>query len=152
MPYTFSFSDTSVIFTFYLYFFVVDSEFFFFFKQKTAYEWRISDWSSDVCSSELVESASLALNTPAARLIARGEERFLLLDEVEALQASRALVVDACRHVVRDAGAAVSLARRPVLFALARALGEAWPGGAPRDLLVASADARGVGEGCVRSC
>src|SRR3546814_9864317 len=28
--------------------------FFFFFKQKTAYEWRISDWSSDVCSSDLV--------------------------------------------------------------------------------------------------
>src|SRR3546814_4669189 len=27
--------------------------FFFFFKQKTAYEWRISDWSSDVCSSDL---------------------------------------------------------------------------------------------------
>ena len=44
------------------------------------------------------------LNTPAARLIARGEERLLLLEEVEALLASEALVVDACRHVVRDAG------------------------------------------------
>src|SRR3546814_5469456 len=30
-------------------------EFFFFFKQKTAYEMRISDWSSDVCSSDLFE-------------------------------------------------------------------------------------------------
>ena len=50
-----------------------------------------------------VESASLVLNTPAARLIARGEERLLLLEEVEALLASKALVVDACRHVVRDA-------------------------------------------------
>src|SRR3546814_7666467 len=29
--------------------------FFFFFKQKTAYEWRISDWSSDVCSSDLID-------------------------------------------------------------------------------------------------
>ncbi len=86
-----------------------------------------------------VESASLVLNTPAARLIARGEERTLLLDEVEALLASRALIVDACRHVVRDACTAVSLARRPVLFALARALGEAWPGDVPRDLLVARA-------------
>jgi hypothetical protein len=86
-----------------------------------------------------VESASLILNTPAARLIARGEERLLLLDEVEALQASKALVVDACRHVVRDPGAVVSLATRPVLFALARALGEAWPGDVPRDLLVARA-------------
>ena len=49
-----------------------------------------------------VESASLVLNTPAARLIARGEERLLLLEEVEALLASKALVVDACRHVVRE--------------------------------------------------
>src|SRR3546814_1419922 len=32
---------------------------FFFFKQKTAYEMRISDWSSDVCSSDLVESEAL---------------------------------------------------------------------------------------------
>ena len=80
-----------------------------------------------------VESASLVLNTPAARLIARGEERPLLLEEVEALLASKAFVVDACRHVVRDAGTVVSLATRPVLFALARALGEAWPGDVPRE-------------------
>jgi hypothetical protein len=86
-----------------------------------------------------VESASLVLNTPAARLIARGEERLLLLEEVEALLASRALVVDACRHVVRDARTVVSLERRPVLFALARALGEAWPGDVPRGTLVARA-------------
>ena len=86
-----------------------------------------------------VESAFLVLNTPAARLIASGEERLLLLKEVEALLASKAFVVDACRHVVRDAGTVVSLARRPVLFALARALGEAWPGDVPRDTLVARA-------------
>ena len=53
--------------------------------------------------------------------------------------ASKAFVVDACRHVVRDARTVVSLARRPVLFALARALGEAWPGDVPRDTLVARA-------------
>src|SRR5271169_2680267 len=86
-----------------------------------------------------VENASLVLNTPAARLIARGEERPLLLEEVEALQASKALVVDACRHVVRDPRTVVSLARRPVLFALARALGEAWPRDVPRGTLVARA-------------
>jgi hypothetical protein len=84
-----------------------------------------------------VESAFRTLNTPAARLIASGEERPLLLEEVEALQASKALVVDACRHVVRDPRAVVSLATRPVLFALARALGEAWPADVPRDTLVA---------------
>jgi DNA-binding transcriptional ArsR family regulator len=86
-----------------------------------------------------VESASLVLNTPAARLIAHGEERPLLLAEVEALLASGALVVDACRYVVRDARTAVSLATRPVLFALARALSEAWPGDVPRGALVARA-------------
>jgi len=86
-----------------------------------------------------IESASLVLNTPAARLIARGEERLLLLEEVEALLASKALIVDACRHVVRDARTAVSLARRPVLFALVRALGEAWPEDVPRATLVARA-------------
>jgi hypothetical protein len=83
-----------------------------------------------------VESASVVLNTPAARLIARGEERALLLEEVEALLASKALVVDACRYVVRDARTVVSLARRPVLFALARALGEAWPGDVSRGTLL----------------
>jgi hypothetical protein len=86
-----------------------------------------------------VESAWLVLNAPAARLVARGKERPLLLDEVEALQASPALVVDACRYVVRDGDGAVSLATRPVLFALARALGEAWPGDMTRDALVARA-------------
>jgi hypothetical protein len=86
-----------------------------------------------------VESASLVLNTPAARLIARGEESPLLLEDVEALLASKVLVVDACRYVVRDARTVVSLARRPVLFALARALGEAWPGDVPRGTLLARA-------------
>jgi hypothetical protein len=86
-----------------------------------------------------VEGASLVLNAPAARLIAGGEERPLLLEEVEALFASGALVVDGCRHVVRDLRTVVSLATRPVLFALARALGEAWPADVPRDTLVARA-------------
>ncbi|MFM0005521.1 helix-turn-helix domain-containing protein [Paraburkholderia dipogonis] len=86
-----------------------------------------------------VDNAALVLNAPAARLLARGEERPLLLDEVEALLASKALIVDACRHVVRDAGAVISLASRPVLFVLARALAEAWPEDVSRDVLVARA-------------
>jgi len=86
-----------------------------------------------------VESAGVVLNAPAARLIASGEERLLLLEEVEALMASNALVVDACRHVVRDRRTVVSLARRPVLFTVVRALGEAWPGDVSRDTLVARA-------------
>jgi hypothetical protein len=86
-----------------------------------------------------IEGAARVLDTPAARLIARGEERTVLLEEVEALLASKALVVDACRHVVRDARTAVSLARRPVLLVLARALAEGWPADVSRDVLVVRA-------------
>jgi hypothetical protein len=86
-----------------------------------------------------VESASLVMNTPAARLIANGKERPLLLEEVEALLASGALVVDACRYVVCDARSTVPLATRPVLFTLARAMAEAWPGDVPRNALIARA-------------
>jgi len=86
-----------------------------------------------------VETASHLLNTPAARLLARGKARPLLLEDVEVLLASKAIVIDACRNLVRHAEIRVSLATRPVLFALARALGEAWPGDAPRDGLLAQA-------------
>ncbi|MGB8535554.1 MAG: helix-turn-helix domain-containing protein [Acidobacteriaceae bacterium] len=86
-----------------------------------------------------LESAYLLLSTPAARLISHGEERLLRLEEVEALLASKSLVVDACRHVVRSAGTVISITGRPVLFALARALGEGWPGDVPRDVLLARA-------------
>jgi DNA-binding winged helix-turn-helix (wHTH) protein len=86
-----------------------------------------------------VESARSILNTPAARRIARGEDRLLLLEEVETLLSSKALVIDACRNVVRNANTLVSLTTRPVLFALARALGEAWPGDVPRDVLLTRA-------------
>lgn len=86
-----------------------------------------------------VEGVSVVLNAPAARLIVLGEERQLLLDEVETLLESKALIVDACRHAVREANTVVSLAKRPVLFALARALGEAWPEDVSRDALVSRA-------------
>lgn len=86
-----------------------------------------------------VERASVVLDTPAARLIARGGERPLVLEEVEAVLASEALIVDACRNAVRHRGAPISLATRPVLFALARALGEAWPHDVARDVLLARA-------------
>jgi hypothetical protein len=86
-----------------------------------------------------VENAAVLLNTPAARLISRGGERLLLLEDAEALLASGALVIDAIRHVVRDGPTVVSLTRRPVLFALARALAERWPEDVSRDDLVARA-------------
>ncbi|MGF6207937.1 helix-turn-helix domain-containing protein [Pseudomonas frederiksbergensis] len=86
-----------------------------------------------------VEHAVLVLNTPVARLITHGQERPMLLEEVEALLASTSLVVDACRYSVRGAGMSVALATRPVLFAIARALAEAWPADVTRATLIARA-------------
>ena len=86
-----------------------------------------------------VESARLMLDAPAARLLAEGRERPVRLHEIEALLASKTLVVDACRHGLHGPDATVALASRPVLFALARALGEAWPAEVPRDALIARA-------------
>jgi hypothetical protein len=86
-----------------------------------------------------VEGAAEVMDTPAARLVARGGQRAMLIEDVEALFASDALIVDACRNVVRQQGMIVPLAKRPVLFALARALAEAGPAGASREALVARA-------------
>jgi len=86
-----------------------------------------------------VEGAALVLKTPAARLLSRGDERLLQLADVEALLNSGVLVVDACRNIIRREASAVSLATRPVLFALARALGEAWPADVSRRALLARA-------------
>ena len=83
-----------------------------------------------------VDAVSLVLDTPAARLMAAGVVRPLLLDEIEPLLASGALVMDACRFAVRRAGKVVPLETRPVLFALARALAEAWPVGISRETLL----------------
>jgi len=96
-------------------------------------------WARIPALAAEVEHALAVLDTPAARLIARGEERPLLLEEVEALLASKALVIDACRNLVRERNMLVPLARRPVLFALARTLGEAWPGDVARDVLLTRA-------------
>jgi hypothetical protein len=86
-----------------------------------------------------VRRASHVLDTPAARLIGNRAERFLLLEDVEQVLASDALIIDACRNAVRRSGVTAPLATRPVLFALARALGEAWPGDVARDVLLARA-------------
>ena len=86
-----------------------------------------------------VETMSRVLETPAARLISSGQERLLFLEDVRALLRSKTLVIDGCRHIVHESHRVISLARRPVLFALARALGEAWPGDVSRAALVARA-------------
>jgi len=86
-----------------------------------------------------VDSAKLILDTPAARLISRGSEHPLLLGEVERLATSTALVVDTFHHAVRRQGRIVSLGTRPVLFALARLLAQAWPADVSRETLISGA-------------
>ena len=86
-----------------------------------------------------VEAAAHRLDTPAARHITRGKEHLILLEDVEALLNSGTLIVDACRRVVRRGKMVIPLASRPVLFALARALAEAWPGDVSRITLLKAA-------------
>jgi hypothetical protein len=86
-----------------------------------------------------VEEARAALTRPAARRISAGQQQLLRIDQVEALLDSGALVVDACRRGLHAGAEWRALARRPVLFALARALAEAWPGDADRNELIATA-------------
>ena len=86
-----------------------------------------------------VAHAHALLGQPAARLLGPRGEQALRLQDVAALRASAdTLVVDACRHGVHGGGMWQSLARRPVLFALARALAQAWPGDADREALIAT--------------
>lgn len=85
-----------------------------------------------------VAHARALLAQPAARLLEPGGEQVLRLQDVAALRASRhTLVVDACRHAVHADGVALPLARRPVLFALVRALAQAWPDDVDREALIA---------------
>jgi hypothetical protein len=83
--------------------------------------------------------AHAALERPAARRFDAERDRPLRLADVEALLGSDALVLDACRRSLRAGAHALPLARRPILFALARALAEAWPGDVERDVLIARA-------------
>ena len=86
-----------------------------------------------------VDRAARALAAPAARRVSGNSDRLLRLDEVEALLASDALVIDACRNAVRAGATMIPLASRPVLFALARTLAQAWPGDVPRETLLLNA-------------
>ncbi|VTU45813.1 helix-turn-helix domain-containing protein [Variovorax sp. PBL-E5] len=86
-----------------------------------------------------VAEARAVLDRPAARCFAAGSAQSLRLDEVAALLVSGALVIDACRRGLRAGDAWQPLARRPVLFALVRALAEGWPGDVDREALIACA-------------
>ena len=86
-----------------------------------------------------VEEAQAALDRPAARCLRSGGEQTLRLHEVAAFLDSGALVLDGCRRCLGIGDAWLPLARRPILFALARALAQAWPGDIDREGLIAQA-------------
>src|SRR3546814_2097413 len=74
---------------------------FFFFKQKTAYEMRISDWSSDVCSSDLLTTNAMRLSDHASMLAAAGVRRInVSLDTLDP---------QAFRHITRVGDLSVAL-------------------------------------------
>src|SRR3546814_3920803 len=81
---------------------------FFFFKQKTAYEMRISDWSSDVCSSDLpviraLLSLSLAcLALPAAAQPISAADRGQTIDEIARLLEARYVDADKGRRLATE--------------------------------------------------
>src|SRR3546814_6824507 len=70
--------------------------FFFFFKQKTAYEMRISDWSSDVCSSDLVHGE--------AREMVLGDREEMVADPGQRQVGENLLVLAEPFHVERQLG------------------------------------------------
>src|SRR3546814_4380409 len=70
----------------------------FFFKQKTAYEMRISDWSSDVCSSDLVDRRPGARRDDGAAAFAREFVRAAEPDPLRPAEDERDLVLDPQVH------------------------------------------------------
>src|SRR3546814_2711497 len=74
---------------------------FFFFKQKTAYEMRISDWSSDVCSSDLRRDRSV--------ISGRYAQRYRLRVELSGAMDQLCVMADRRRSDFQRAGAAVGI-------------------------------------------
>jgi len=86
-----------------------------------------------------IERAARVFEAPAARLVRSGRAETLDLAAVETVMGSAELLIDGLRRVVRHPGGAVSLSKRPVLFAIVRALAAAWPASAPRSELIGAA-------------
>src|SRR3546814_10529114 len=84
--------------------------YFFFFKQKTAYEMRISDWSSDVCSSDLRGLLDIMLARRAARVDVDRHQSLGRVDHQitagfqldDGIEHPRQLILDAVTLIERD--------------------------------------------------
>src|SRR3546814_8641424 len=76
----------------------------FFFKQKTAYEMRISDWSSDVCSSDLVSQQLAALTAETGTALIEPDGRRVRLTPAGQRLADHAVTILAARSEERRVG------------------------------------------------
>src|SRR3546814_10253652 len=76
----------------------------FFFKQKTAYEMRISDWSSDVCSSDLINLVALNAAIEAARAGEAGRSFAVVADEVKQLAEKTTLTTGEIETITQTMG------------------------------------------------
>src|SRR3546814_10005575 len=100
--------------------------FFFFFKQKTAYELRISDWSSDVCSSDLSNYATALAGYIVERVSGEGFDSYIE------------------RHIFAPLGMAHSTFRQPLPKALAPFMASGYA--------TSRSEERRVGKECVSTC
>src|SRR3546814_385414 len=89
---------------------------FFFFKQKTAYEMRISDWSSDVCSSDLIGIELLMLTAAiVAGVMGQWAEAAMLVFLYSISEAAEGYTAERSRHAIRalmDLAPKTALVRR----------------------------------------
>src|SRR3546814_13462141 len=119
---------------------------FFFFKQKTAYEMRISDWSSDVCSSDLTPSTR-------RRLPAQGRGRPLCEGDRDRCHVSRSAPFQA-PHALSGSGTTIRArgglpASLPLTRPASAILSYSWR---RPDRPDARSEERRVGKECVRTC
>src|SRR3546814_11754729 len=106
---------------------------FFFFKQKTAYEMRISDWSSDVCSSDLIGAHAIGFGLPLL---------------IALLPASALLAQDSARVETLAAGIAIAVPALASLAVLSAALTANPKGGSAIGGLLEIGRAAWRGRGC----
>src|SRR3546814_11596383 len=89
---------------------------FFFFKQKTAYEVRISDWSSDVCSSDLLELRVIGVGIGSRNRDRKVADRLDQTIELHTLQNRVARVDDQTRtRIISRIGVAIEIGRYRVI-------------------------------------
>src|SRR3546814_2558734 len=97
---------------------------FFFFKQKTAYEMRISDWSSDVCSSDLGNVAAICGTRQPDLSVLRVRPDALAALQIDAPQQLHGIAVALARRQGQQPQAALGIGRKPAVARLDQRIAE----------------------------